>query len=123
MTTAVPRGDQTMKQQPIPKHLGSEGQSFWTGMIKEFAIGDTAGLSYLTRAAECLDRIAAAQVSIKTHGEVIFNSNGAALLNPACKLEKESRDGFLAAMRALRIDVEPPRPGPGRPPGTFNRAR
>jgi hypothetical protein len=37
------------------------------------------------------------------------------VLNPACKLEKEARDGFLAAVRMLNLDIEPPRPGPGRP--------
>jgi hypothetical protein len=112
-----------MKQQETPKTLGSEGRSFWSGMIREYAIADTAGLALLTRAAECLDRIASAQAAIKEYGEVIINNNGAAALNPACKLEKESRDGFLAAMRALRIDVEPPHAGPGRPPGTFKPTR
>jgi hypothetical protein len=92
-------------------------------MVREYAIGDIAGLALLARACECLDRIASAQTSIDEHGVIIFNNNGSAAMNPACRLEKESRDGFLAAMRALHIDIEPPHAGPGRPPGTFNKTR
>lgn len=106
-----------------PKHLRVEGCTFWTQMIREYAISDVAGLALLALACECLDRMASARVAIEEHGEIVFNNKGDAAMNPACRLEKESRNGFLAAMRALHIDVEPLRDGPGTPPGTFNRAR
>jgi hypothetical protein len=64
-----------------------------------------ASVAILTRAAECIDRIAAARVSIAKDGAIIENQYGVAKMNPACVLEKAARDGFFAAMRLLGIDM------------------
>jgi hypothetical protein len=104
------------KRQAIPKHLLTDGHLFFTQMVDEYDIIDGAGLALVTRAAECLDRMAAARRGIAADGEIVKNQYGMPVLNPACKLEKEARDGFLAAVRMLNLDFEPPRPGPGRPP-------
>jgi hypothetical protein len=107
---------------PAPKHLRLDGRNFWQEMVRDYAIDDTAGLSLLSRAAECVDRMAAARASIAEHGELL-NGGAGPRLNPACRLERESRDGFFAAMRALHIDIQPPAATSGRPPGTFNKTR
>jgi hypothetical protein len=62
------------------------------------------------------DRLAAARAAIAEHGELVIDRYGAPKLNPACALEKDARAGFLAAMKALNLDLEPLRDGPGRPP-------
>ena len=98
-----------------PPHLRADGCQFMQRMCLEYGITDAGGLSLLERAAECVDRLVAARAAIAEHGEVIISSGGKPILNPACKLEKEARDGFLAAMRMLNLDTEPPRPRPGRP--------
>ena len=103
------------KRYAIPKHLLTEGHLFFTQMVDEYEVRDCAGLALVTRAAECLDRMAAARQAFATDGEIVKNQYGMSVLNPACKLEKEARDGFLAAVRMLNLDIEPPRPGPGRP--------
>jgi len=92
-------------------------------MVHDYAIDDIAGLELLSRAAECVDRMAAARASIAEHGELLLNGDAGPRLNPACRLERESRDGFFAAMRALHIDIQPPAATSGRPPGTFNKTR
>jgi len=84
-------------------------------MCLEYGVTDCGGLSLLERAAECVDRLVAARAAIAEHGEVLIGPSGKPCLNPATKLEKEARDGFLAAMRMLNLDTEPPRPRPGRP--------
>jgi hypothetical protein len=105
-----------MKPTPAPKHLRPDGRAFFQSMVHDYAIDDVAGAELLTRAAECIDRMASARVCIAKHGELI-GANGTVKLNPACRLEKEARDGFFAAMRALHIDVQSPAAGPGRPAG------
>lgn len=98
-----------------PTHLRASGSAFFASVASEYGIGDAAGLALLARASECVDRMAAAQASIAEHGELVIDRYGAPKLNPACTLEKDARNGFLAAVRALNLDLEPLRDGPGRP--------
>jgi hypothetical protein len=55
---------------------------------------------------ECLDRIVAAQSAIKQHGEVVLDRYGSPKLNPALALEKDARNGLLAALKALNLDID-----------------
>ena len=98
-----------------PEHLKTDGSALWRDMVAEYGIADAAGLALLTSAAECLDRMRAAQKAIADHGEIVVDRYGAPKLNPACNLEKDARAGMLAAFRALNLDLEPLRDGPGRP--------
>ena len=88
-----------------PSHLCKEGASFFVSMRQAYEIEDPASVAILTRAAECIDRIAAARASITKDGALIENQYGVAKMNPACVLEKAARDGFFAAMRLLGIDM------------------
>ena len=99
-----------------PDHLRPAGADFFQSIAQEYTITDAAGLALLSRAAECVDRMAAAQAAIAEHGELVPDRYGGVKLNPACALEKDARNGFLAAVRALNLDLEPLRDGPGRPP-------
>jgi phage terminase small subunit len=99
-----------------PDHLRDAGRSFFASVAGEYAITDSAGVALLERAAECVDRMRAAQTAIAEHGELVPDRYGSVKLNPACNLEKDARSGFLAAIRALNLDLEPLRDGPGRPP-------
>jgi hypothetical protein len=97
----------------VPAHLGAYGREFYLVMIEEYGIEDAAGLALLARASECLDRIRQAQAAIDQHGAILL-VNGKPTANPASKLEKESRDGFYAALRLLNVDSAPK--AVGRPP-------
>ena len=111
------------KRPKPPSHLASHGKALWGDLVAEYGIDDAAGLALLTTAAECLDRMRAAQKAIHEHGEVVTDRYGQVKVNPACALEKDARSGFLAALKALRLDVEPIKPvgRPGRPTGvTFH---
>lgn len=105
----------TTKPKP-PRHLKAAGARLWADLVDEYGIHDSGGLALLTTAAECLDRMRAAQASIATAGELVTDRYGAPKLNPACGLEKDARAGFLTAMKSLHLDLEPPQPV-GRPPG------
>lgn len=105
-----------------PAHLRPDGKRLWTALVAEYGITDAGGLALLTAACEALDRMRAAQASIAKDGELVTDRYGAPKLNPACGLEKDARNGFLAAVKALRLDVEPPKPV-GRPAGSWGGAR
>src|SRR5262245_56766806 len=85
--------------------LREEGAGFFMLMRQAHNIEGPACVEVLTRAAECIDRIAAARASIAKDGEIIENQYGVAKLNPACALEKAARDGFFSAMRLLGINM------------------
>ena len=109
----------SLKPASPPAHLLKPGAALWREMVAEYGIMDPAGLALLTTAGECLDRMRAAQRAIKQHGEIVVDRYGAPKLNPACNLEKDARNGMMAAFRALNLDVEPLRDGAGRPPLVF----
>src|SRR5262249_27833237 len=80
-----------------PSHLRDEGAGFFASMRQAYDIEGPASVEILTRAAECIDRIATARASIAKEGAIIENQYGVAKMNPACVLEKAARDGFFAA--------------------------
>lgn len=100
-----------------PAHLGKHGKALWEGIVRDYAIDDSAGLTLLSTACECLDRMKEAQALVKKHGAVFEDRYGGLKSNPANKIELDSRNGMLAALRALNLDLEPLRDGPGRPGG------
>lgn len=108
-----------MEQIPKPpEHLKTEGAQFFRDIVAEYSVDDGAGLALLTRAAECLDRLREAQDTIAKDGATVNDRYGAPKQHPACAIEKDSRNGFFAAVKALNLDIEPLRDRPGRPAGS-----
>jgi phage terminase small subunit len=90
-----------------PAHLARDGRRLWRDVALEYSVDDSGGLALLEIACTALDRMRAAQRAIKRYGVVIPDRYGGRRLNPACALERDSRAGFLAALRALNLDLEP----------------
>ena len=97
-----------------PEHLTEDAKTFFTQVIAEFGINDAPGLALLLAAAEARDRMSEARRAIQAAGAIVEDRYGSPRVNPACALEKDSRNGFLAAMRALSLDIGPNLPV-GRP--------
>jgi phage terminase small subunit len=99
-----------------PRHLGDDGRTLWLDLQRTYSITDAGGLTLLTTAAECMDRMRNAQKLIAEHGECTPDRYGGLRANPAVAIEKDARNGLLAALRALNLDVEPIKPigRPGR---------
>lgn len=104
-----------------PSHLAKDGKALWSGIVADYSIDDSAGLALVTTAAECMDRMRAAQALIREHGECLPDRYGGLKANPACKVELDSRNGLMSALKMLNLDLEPLRDNPGRPGGTFGR--
>lgn len=88
-----------------PAHLAEAGRELFDRIVDQYAIGDAAGLALLAIAAECLDRVREAQALIKLHGPVVETGAGGLKTNPACKIETDARNGLLAALRGLNLDI------------------
>jgi phage terminase small subunit len=92
-----------------PAHLKVDGCRLWCAITREYRVGDGAGLALVTVAAECLDRMRQAQEAIREHGPLVSDRYGCLKANPACTLERDARNGMIAALKALNLDLEPVR--------------
>ncbi|MBN1379682.1 MAG: P27 family phage terminase small subunit [Gammaproteobacteria bacterium] len=100
-----------------PAHLQKPGADLWKIIVADYEIVDSGGLALLTTACECLDRMRQAQAAIKKHGALIKDRYGCLKSNPACVLERDSRNGYLQSLKALQLDVAGDKL-PGRPQGS-----
>jgi phage terminase small subunit len=104
-----------------PEHLGPAGAQLWADVVRQYRIGDGAGLALVTTAAECLDRLREAQALVRQHGVVIRDRYGGLKANPAIAVERGARDGMIAALRSLNLDLEPLRDRADHIAGPFRR--
>ncbi|MFC1481832.1 phage terminase small subunit P27 family [Candidatus Neomarinimicrobiota bacterium] len=100
-----------------PDYLSKEARQWWDRIALEYDISDEAGLLLLQTALEAFDRMRAAQKAINEDGEVIKDRFEQIKAHPMLTVERDSRAQMLAALKALNLDLEPLRPGPGRPGG------
>ena len=96
-----------------PKHLDDAGRDLWDRVQAEFTISDGAGLALLCAACEALDRQREAQAAIAEYGVTVKDRYGSLKSNPAIAVERDSRNGMLAALRQLNLDLAP-QPSQGR---------
>lgn len=107
-----------MKTPTPPRHLGKHGRELFKRLAADYAITDSGGIALLTTGCEALDRIREAQAAIKSDGAVILDRYGCPKNHPACTLERDARNQFLQAIKALQLDVEDSKGLPGRPMGS-----
>jgi phage terminase small subunit len=119
---AVPGGGDVDTGAPgLPAHLGAAGARLWADVVRQYRIGDGAGLALVTTAAECLDRLREAQEAVREHGVLIRDRYGGLKANPAIAVERGARDGMIAALRSLNLDLEPLRDRADHVAGPFRR--
>lgn len=107
-----------MKNSPsAPASLSPEAKRLWRRLLSEYSVTDGAGLLLLRTALEALDRMRAAQAELTRDGVTVRDKFGQAKAHPACQIERDARTGMLAALKALRLDIEPLHDAPGRPAG------
>lgn len=100
-----------------PKQLSTEAKRWWKRLMDEYDITDQAGLLLLQTALESFDRMRSAQAAIATEGQTQIDRFGQAKAHPLLSVERDARAAMIAALKALNLDLEPVRSGPGRPPG------
>jgi phage terminase small subunit len=101
-----------------PKGLSRAAQKWWSRLQEDFNIVDPGGLAILTAGAEALDRTRQAEAQIKVEGLTVLDRWQQAKPHPCVNIARDSRAQMLAALKALRLDIEPLR-DVGRPPGQY----
>jgi P27 family predicted phage terminase small subunit len=100
-----------------PKGLSPAARRWWTRLVADFGISDPAGELLLETALRCFDRAEQARAVLDRDGVTATDTRDRPKQHPACAVERDSRAGMLAALRALNLDIQPLRPGVGRPGG------
>ena len=90
-----------------PGNLSNESKGIWKKLNSEWEF-DTQALLILKTALEAYDRLTEARSQIDEEGITYLTDTGYRREHPAIKIEKQARDGFLAAWRMLNLNIEPP---------------
>src|ERR1700730_11603229 len=101
-----------------PKWLSRAAQKWWRRLRDDFGIEDSAGVALLTAAAEALDRTREAEAQVKAEGLTVLDRWQQAKPHPCVGVARDSRAQMMAALKALRLDIEPVK-AVGRPPGRY----
>ena len=100
-----------------PKHLSTEAKRWWRNIAGEYEITDQAGILVLQAALEAFDRMRQAQNVIAKQGPTVTDRFNQVRVHPLVTVERDARAAMLAALKALNLDLEPLKDGPGRPGG------
>lgn len=100
-----------------PKGLSAEAKRLWRQLLEEYAIEDAGGLAVLATGLEAFDRLRAAQKAIAAEGMTVTDRFGQHKAHPLLTVERDARAQWLAALKALNLDLEPLNDRPGRPSG------
>lgn len=106
------------KPTSTPKTLSSEAKGLWRRLIAEYGVGDEGGLQILRAGLEAFERMRGAQERIAKDGIVLVDRFGQVKAHPLLPVERDSRAQYLAALKALNLDLEPVHDRPGRPGGS-----
>jgi hypothetical protein len=98
-----------------PRTLSNHGRSLWNRVMSSYDIRDVGGIELLTLACQALDRAESLSELINAEGAVIA-VRGVPREHPALKSELANRAFVSRTLARLGLDVEPLRPGVGRPP-------
>jgi phage terminase small subunit len=102
------------REKNCPRGLSPAARRWWGVLVAEYHIDDAPGALLLETALVAWDRMQEARRTLAKEGTVLRDRFGQAKPHPACAVERDSRMGFLSALKALNLDVEPLK-GIGRP--------
>ena len=100
-----------------PADLTIAAKRLWRQVQEDYGITDAAGLVYLSSACQAFDRAKTAREIIKRDGLTIKNRYGQQRPNPLLTVERAAAAQMAEFFKCLNLDLQPLRPGPGRPPG------
>jgi P27 family predicted phage terminase small subunit len=98
-----------------PRPLKTNGRGLWDRVHSEFMVEDAQGVHMLQLACEQLDAVAEMQAEIDAEGLTLRTRAGSFRDHPLLRHVLAGR-AFVAKVLG-KLGIDPPRPGPGRPPG------
>lgn len=102
----------------IPDHLSKEAKAWFSDILAEYGIEDPAGLLLLQTAMEAFDRMRGAQATIAQDGASFKDRFEQIKSHPLLATERDARSQMIQSLKALNLDLEPLKDGPGRPGGS-----
>ena len=106
------------KPTSTPKSLTSEAKSLWRRLVAEYGINDEGGCQILRVGLEAFERMRGVQAQIERDGITFTDRFGQVKAHPLLPVERDARAQYLAALKALNLDLEPLRDRAGRPGGS-----
>ena|SRR5437879_607300 len=100
-----------------PKHLSAEAKKWWRKLCDEYDLSDSAAQLLLENALSSFDRWQGARKILAREGAVVRDRFGQRVAHVAVAIERDAKGMMVRAFKALNLDLEPLRDGPGRPPG------
>jgi P27 family predicted phage terminase small subunit len=98
----------------MPTDLGKAGSALWQTITNEYEVADAGGREVLRQACAAKDTIADCVEQIAREGMTLRTAQGFRA-HPLIKVEQASRAFLVRCLHRLGLDLEPVRPGPGRP--------
>jgi P27 family predicted phage terminase small subunit len=100
-----------------PKTLDSEAKAVWRKLVAEYDIQDEGGYLVLQAGLEAFSRMRECQKQIGLDGITTTDRFGQVKAHPLLACERDARAQYLAALKALNLDMEPANHVIGRPGG------
>ena len=97
-----------------PAGYSAEARRLWTSVVAGWSL-DPPGRVVLDAYCRALMRKRQAQALISKHGLLVRDRFRQLRANPAAVIERDADATMLRCCRALKLDLEPLREGPGRP--------
>ena len=101
-----------------PSPLDEAGTRLWNGIMGEYGIDDTAGLTVLLLACQTMDRAASLAATIEREGETLTSPTGQVRAHPCIRDETQCRALVSRLLDKLNLGPSEPK-GPGRPARPF----
>jgi hypothetical protein len=100
-----------------PSHLGDVAKRLWCDVTDNYQVDDPASLQVLSEACSALDRAERCRRQIDADGETYQSRGGMLRAHPLLAPEVQTRALACRLLQRLGLDLEPVRPGVGRPGG------
>lgn len=88
-----------------PRHLETVERRMWRDIVTEFEFSDPASLALLRSALEAHQRARRCRLVIDRDGETVRDRFQQIRAHPLLAAERDARAAFLAAVRALNLDL------------------
>lgn len=90
---------------PPPTHLEPPERALWSEVHAAFVLDDAASLALFRSALEAHQRARRCREAIDRDGEAVRDRWNQLKPHPLLSAERDARAAFLAAMRALNLDL------------------
>jgi hypothetical protein len=98
-----------------PSTLAEPGRDLWRRLTAAYDFRDEGGKELLTQLCASTDRAESCRAQIDRDGELLVVKGGAFREHPLLRTELACRAFISRTIMRLGLNVEPIKPGPGRP--------